>query len=130
MATSEVMYYSQGNVQISNARVVLGGVTYAMANITSVAIAEQPANKKPGIALTVVGALIAICTLGSQSAIGGLIFGLILVGIGVLLLISEKPQYFVRLGSASGETNGLVSPDRNYIVAVVNAINEAIVKRG
>ncbi|MFN8476577.1 MAG: DUF6232 family protein [Kouleothrix sp.] len=83
---------------MSNARVVLGGVTYAMANITSVAIAEQPANKKPGIALTVVGALIAICTLGSQSAIGGLIFGLILVGIGVLLLlISEKPQYFVRL---------------------------------
>lgn len=130
MASSEVVYYSEGNVQISNARVVLGRTTYAMANITSVAIAEQPANKTPGIVLLVVGALIALCSLSSRSAIMGMVFGLALLGVGVVLLVNAKPQYVVRLGSSSGETNGLVSPNRDYILTVVKAINEAIVKRG
>lgn len=130
MASSEVVYYTQGNVQISNARVVLGGTTYAMANITSVAMAEQPASKLPGIIAAVVGALIALCSIGARSGIGGLIFGLLIVGVGAYMLINAKPQYIVRLGSASGETNGLSSPDRAYIQQVVSAINQAIVKRG
>lgn len=130
MANSEVVYYAEGAVHVSNARVVLGSTTYAMANITSVALAEQPASKKPGIALAVVGVLIGLCSLGSQSAILGVVFGLVLLGVGIALLVNAKPQYVVRLGSSSGETNGLTSPNRDYIVKVVSAINEAIVKRG
>lgn len=130
MATSETTYYSEGDVLITNARVVLGGKTYSMANVTSVAIGTAPANNKPAIAVLVVGALMAACSMGSSQGIVGVIFGLILAGVGIYLLTQAKPNYVVRLGSSSGESDGLISRDRGYIEKIVKAINDAIIRRG
>ncbi|HZQ09085.1 MAG TPA: DUF6232 family protein [Anaerolineae bacterium] len=56
-------------------------------------------------------------------------FALILIG-GIALAAMVKDKYAVRLGSASGELDGLVDGDRERIQRVVNAMNEAIIKRG
>jgi hypothetical protein len=128
---SEVNYYQDGTVTITNARAVLGSKTYSMANITSVAMGEKPANVTPGIVVAVIGLAIAACSAAAGSnASGGIIFGvLVLVG-GIALAVMAKSSYIVRIGSAGGETDGLVSNDKEYIQKIVNAVNEAIIKRG
>ena len=51
----EVVYHSSGSVMVTNARLVVEGKTYAMANITSVLMGTIPANRGPGIVLALVG---------------------------------------------------------------------------
>jgi hypothetical protein len=129
---SEVSYYQDGAVSVTNARAVLGGKTYAMANITSVSMAEKPANRTPGIIIAVVGLVMAAClgAAGGDSNATGLLFGVVIIGVGVAIAVLAKPSYIVKIGSASGEGDGLVSEDREQIQKIVSAMNEAIIKRG
>jgi hypothetical protein len=99
-----------------------------MANITSVSMAEKPANRKLGIVVAILGLIILAITyqLGSS---GGVIFGVILLGLGILIAAIVKPTYTVRIGSASGETDAISSNDKKYIQAIVRAMNEAFIER-
>jgi Family of unknown function (DUF6232) len=127
----EVSVYRDGNIQITNLRAILHDKTYAMANITSVSTFRQDANTAPGIVLTILGGLVLLGGLGSNSAVGcALIFGLPMFVVGLIIGIAAKHVYWVRIGSASGETNALRSNDRAYIQRIVDAMNEAIVRRG
>jgi hypothetical protein len=128
---SENTYYQDGAVTVTNARAVLAGKTYAMANITSVSMAMRPANRGVGIAVALVGLAIAACSAaaGSDASVG-ILFGILALGAGIALAVMAKPSYIVRIGSASGEADGLVSKDKEHIQKIVNAMNEAIIKRG
>lgn len=102
--------------------------TYAMANITSASTGVKPANPTPGIVIAILGLIVLVINLGSSV---GVIFGVILLGVGILIAVIAKPTYFVTIGSASGETDVIVSSnDEKYVQAVVTAMNEAIIKRG
>jgi hypothetical protein len=68
-------------------------------------------------------------------ALGGfavvmIVLGLIAIAGGFSVSKGEHPSYGVRIGSASGESNVLVSKDKGYIETIVNAMNDAIAKRG
>lgn len=128
--SEETVYYSDSAIQVTNARAVLGGKTYAMANITSVTMGEKPVNRTPGIVIAIVGLSIAACTSTASNSAGGVIFGILVLAAGIAIAAIAKPSYIVRLGSASGESDALISKDREYIQKIVNAINEAIIKRG
>jgi len=122
---AEQTFFNQNGISVTNARVVIGGQTYAMSGITSVrSIEERPSRKGP-IILGIVG--IIIMFVGELSAI---ILGLILAGIAIAWFIAKKPTYFVGLVTASGESRALSSKDADYISKIVNAINEAIIARG
>lgn len=123
-AMPERTYYSQGGITITNARAVLGDKTYAMANVTSVSMFVQPAKRTLGILLTLCGLLFALAGESTR------MFGVLLLIIGVAIVGMAKATYFVRLGSASGETNALKDSRRAYIQKIVDALNEAIIKRG
>jgi len=58
------------------------------------------------------------------------IIGLVVVLGGAFIVYSQKPEYIVRIGSASGEVNALTSPNVKYIQKIVDALNNAIVSRG
>lgn len=125
----EITFYSDvRGVRITNTRAIVGATTYAMANITSVSMAEKPANRKLGIVVAILGLIILVITyqLGSS---GGVIFGVILLGLGILIAAIVKPTYTVRIGSASGETDAISSNDKKYIQAIVRAMNEAFIER-
>jgi hypothetical protein len=126
---SEVTYYQDENVTITNARAVFCGRTYAIANIISVAGFKEPAERSPGIALAVIGLVIAACSNG-LGANGGIIFGVLLLIGGIALAAMAKPSYMVRIGSASGETDVLVSDNWRYVAKIVKAMNRAIINRG
>lgn len=128
--TEEKVYYQSGDVTITGTRAILGGKTYAMANITSVSMGKVAANRVPGIAIAVGGIAIGGC-IGALSESGGMwALGAVFLIIGVAVAVMAKPKYIVRIGSASGETDALTHEDQDYIQKIVTAMNEAIINRG
>ena len=126
----EMTFYSDDRgVRITNTRAIIGATTYAMANITSVSMGVKPANRIPGSVVAILGFLILLIT-GLLGSSGGVIFGVILLGIGILIAAIIKPTCIVRVGSASGEADAISSKDKKYIQTIVNAMNEAFIKRG
>ena len=131
---SERMILQEGNIQITDKRAVLGTKTYSMANITSVALAED----KPSLLLPIIfgtlgafslAASVCVLVLG-DSVSTVLVLGLISAGLAALLYFAKGgPKYIVRIGSASGEIDGLISRNRQQMERIVKAINDAIVAR-
>jgi Family of unknown function (DUF6232) len=131
VVAQEVPIYQDATIQVTNLRAMLPGKTYAMANVTSVSVFTQYGNTAPGVVVAVLGVFIALIGFAVRDALGCFVlFAAILIVAGVVYARSVKNIYWVRIGSASGETNALRSHDREYIMRVVNAMNEAIVRRG
>ena len=124
----EIAVYCDENIQITNLRAMMHGKTYAMANVTSVSTYTQEVSKVPGVIILVLGALFLLAAVGGDWVFG--VIGVILLLLGAGAYSASKHTYWVRIGSASGETNALSSRDRAYIERVVSAMNEAIVRRG
>ena len=130
MEQKEVTYYEGSSVRVTNARAILGAKTYAMANITSVAIGKQSANRTPGVIIALIGLIITGIIAASDGGGGGIAIGVIVLIVGIVVAVLAKNTYIVRIGSASGEADALVSTNKEYINKIVSAMNEAIVQRG
>lgn len=119
-------------VKVTSARAVLGDKTFAMSNITSVSMSEIPAKSGGLLFIVVIGLVILLCGFTQQDEARWVAVGLgaVLVVIGLVLSNRVKPTYAVRIGSASGESNALEAEDKARIQKIVDAMNEAIVKRG
>jgi len=128
----ENTYFESGGVTVTSTRAILGGKTYAMTNITSVAMDKTGAKIVPGLILLILGILISGCGLVVEgtSRVLGLFIGIAALIVGILALIAAKPSYIVRIGSSSGEANALSSRNQEHIQAIVGAMNQAIVDRG
>jgi len=124
--TTEKTFFKNNDVHITNARAVIGSRTYSLSNITSVGMFEKIPSRIPGLLVIVCG-LIWMFVVGISVAA---IIGLVVVLGGAFIVYSQKPEYIVRIGSASGEVNALTSPNVKYIQKIVDALNNAIVSRG
>lgn len=122
----EKVYYSDGAITVTSTRAVLGAKTYAMANITSVTLAEEQKGAGCGCVLLGVGILLAIGLFSAEGFVVGVIG--VVMGIIGLMLMSQK-SYIVRIGSASGEANALENSSQEYIRTIVDAVNQAIIDR-
>lgn len=129
----EQRIYSDNVVAVTTTRVIVGGTTYALRNITSVRMTYTPPKVLGAILLLVFGLLllfggfVSIHT-ESPAPIGVYIAGGASVIAGILLMVTAKASYHVNLSSAAGEVHALTSKDRAYIEKVVVSINDAIVK--
>ena len=127
----EMTIYQDTNIHVTNLRAMLQGKTYAMANVTSVSMHTEHKSPVAGVFVAVLGAMILLMGLASRELAGCFgVFGLLLLTVGAVHAASQKNVYWVRIGSASGETNALSARDRDYIQRIVAAMNEAIVRRG
>lgn len=120
---TEITFYQDGNVIVTQSRFVTASKTYAMRNISSVFIYEIIKSRKLPIVLLVIGVLL----LTSDSA---RLFGFCLLAAGIGLLLVIKNEFAVRISTNAGESNSIVSRDKAYIQQIVNALNEAIIYRG
>lgn len=129
---AETTFYTGGNVTVTNARAVLDGKTYALANVTSVRKHRNPVNYQPAAVLIVLGILLLFSGVGSggSSSATCLAAGGFLVVIGIVLAVMMKASYSIVLGSASGENQSMTSRNEAEIDQIVAAINNAIVHRG
>jgi hypothetical protein len=94
-----------------------------------------PASKTLGRILAIIGFLLALPLLSllrflDITIIMSFILSICIGVLGIYLIGQAKPSYVVRIGSASGESDGLVSKDSEYIQKIVDAMNKAIIQRG
>ena len=123
----EKTYYQDNKVLVTSTRAVLGAKTYAMANITSVFLGKVKRARVWGIIIALIGLIYLIGSLGADGQCTLLAFLLLIIG-GLMIFLA-KP-FAVRIGSASGEVDGLRHRSKKYAQKVVSAINQAIVERG
>ena len=117
----EKTFFQYEGVQVTNARFVVDGQTFAMNNVTSVKPLEKKPNRLGPVILVVLGLLPAI-----NGEYGGLLVSLI----GAVWFALQKTVYHVMLHTAGGETSALKTYQREYLDKVVAALNNAIVHRG
>lgn len=126
-ARAEHTFLSEGNVQVTNARLVCNGQTYAMAGVTSVRTAVEPASSF-GTVLAIIGGVIFLIGAGNSSAAGA-IWGVGILVCGILIQRTLKAKHHLVLHSSSGEVRAISSTDGAFIARILAAINDAIVSR-
>jgi len=130
VATEITFYSDEGGVRVTNSRLIIGPVTYAMLNVTSVSrIFTKPNRVGPAVLLGI-GALCLVASFSEHLDPTPLVWGLVLTGLGALIWKLQKTKYHLRIASASGEANAITSVDAGQIDRIVQAVNEAMIKRG
>lgn len=129
----EETIYSDNAVVVTNMRVIIGGATYALRNVTSVKMLfTSPRLVKP-ILLLIVGLMILLAAFfpineNAPAPAGVFVIAGMMIVSAILWMCSAKTRYHIGLSSASGEVHALTSQNRAYIEQVVLCVNEAIVK--
>jgi hypothetical protein len=120
----ERTFFSNGEVNVTNARFIANGQTYAMSGITSVKSFRQDPSIRGPILLATVGVVAILMGRGN------ILIGILMVGAAVLWWRSLKPEFSVLLHSAAGEMKAFSSKDGSLIATIITALNDAIVHRG
>jgi hypothetical protein len=130
---TEDTIYSDNTVIVTNTRIIIGGASYALRNVTSVKMLFTPPRLVKPILLLIVGLMILLAAFmpinenAPAPASVYLISGIMIVG-AIFWICKAKTKYHVGLSSASGEIHALTSTNKHYIEKVIVSINEAIVK--
>ena len=131
--SGEARIYSDNVVAVTTTRVIVGGATYPLRNITSVEMTYAPPRVLGAILLLIFGLIILLAALleinGTTPAPVGVYFlaGAMICG-AIFWMLTAKTKYHVNISSASGEVIALTSKNRAYIEKVVVSINDAIAK--
>jgi hypothetical protein len=125
----EKVYHQDQTVTVTITRAIIGGKAYALANITSVSSHEEKPNRTFAILLIIVSVIAFFAGASSQEP-SAIFRGSAFLIVGGLIAASQKSKFWVRIASASAESNAIWALDPAYIQKVVGAINTAIVGRG
>jgi hypothetical protein len=118
---AETVFLNENNVQVTNARFIVTGQTYAMNGVTSV----KSVRENPSRTLPIILGILGLLTLRSIPFVG-----ILLIGAAVAMFKFKKARHIVVLNTSGGEVKALNSEDVDYIVRIVNALNESIIHRG
>lgn len=134
-SAEQAIYHADAVARVTGDRAELGSKIYAIDDIRSVAMETRPANRIFSVLLAVVGAAVIIVSLldvlqDPRLALLFTVGGLILLGIGIFLAATARTTYALRIQSATGTADALLSPDRSQAVAIVDALEKAIADRG
>lgn len=119
----EKVFYQDANVLVTNTRLVINGKTYAIRNISSVAI--QMAAQK-----FIIESILFFIGFAEVIFRSTRIIGILFIVGSIVIAVMRKSIYCVRINSNAGEIDELISKDKEYIQKIVNAIQESIVYRG
>ena len=140
MTPDKVIYTDGRDVVVTDSTLKVKNTSYRLNGITKLCLWTIRPDRWPGILLALIGILAAVggylnmlppdmniaTDEGALSAntlamwIGA---GLFLIGI--LALGFSKERYAVRIGTAEGEKNAVVSTRREYIAQIVDALHSA-----
>lgn len=120
----EKVFYKDNNVTVTQSRFIADNKTYAMRNISTVAVSEVADKHLFERIMLFIGILLAIADGSTRIA------GVLLIVGGLALMMFKKTKYAVRISTNAGEVNSMISNDKVYIQEIVNALNDAIIQRG
>ncbi len=123
-------------VKVTNARAVIGGKTYAVANITSVQVKQDEIKlEASAVTLLIVGLVVvmggaALGNVDSMPALVAVILGLVICGFGIAAARKQLPFFSLTLTTSGAEVQVFRTQDAEYMGRVTKALNDAIVSRG
>ena len=143
METNRMLYYTDGHdVMITDSGFRVRNTLYQLNGITRHGFSIISPQRAPYAILLILGALIFTCgvlnllppswtltvtVLGFPVAMNSLVMtlGSMLFGLGILIMFRMREKYAVRIFTAEGEKNVVVSQSREYISQIVDALNRA-----
>jgi hypothetical protein len=125
----ERTFFGQGDIQVTNARFVVGAQTFAMRNVTSVAMRRRAPNTTAGGLLAGSGGLMALIGFNSSSFIAGSI-GIAMFAGGIWWIVAMKDEHEVVLTTSAGEVSAYKSMDKDLIARIVKALNDSLAAGG
>ena len=127
---TEITLLKEGNVRVTNLRVVIGAKSYELSNIAAVRVHENEPTLFIPIFLLLVAApclsLIALTDLDDLSHYLTTGFYIIITTF-LLFLFSRKTKYSVRIRSSVGEIKIWEANDRERAERIVSAMRQALV---
>lgn len=142
MIKDKVLYTDGHDVVITESTFQVKNKFYKLNGITKHGLQTVQPNRAPGILLFVVGVLISLCGIvnlipltwmepiylgNTYLDVNGMAVwsGLAISLIGILITSLAKEKYAVRIATAEGEKNAVVSRKKEYIRQIDHALNEA-----
>src|SRR5258705_14011881 len=121
----------EGDIKITNLRAVIGTNTYLLTDVISVGMTKDRTGIGCAIAAFVgVGILLGLFSLVSEVYNSEIcLTGIISLGAAVVVALLAPPDYILQIRSMSGKAEILRSMDEDYLRRIVDAINNALVRR-
>ncbi len=142
MIQDKVIYTDGRGITVTESTFQVNKTSYRISGITKHGLMIIRPERVPGLLLLIVGflvAMIGILNLIPASFIADMRFGDQVVSantvavwsgaaialIGLLILAIVRERYAVRIATAEGEKNAVVSDKKEYISQIVNALDDA-----
>jgi len=147
MNTDKVYYTDGHDVVVTSSTLKVHNKEYRLPGITRHGLSTRKAQRAPGLFLFVIGMLVV--TIGAYRLVPpgfidntlvmnrwvtindwAMIFGAVIALSGLLIAMLVKPKYAVRIATAEGENDVVISRHREYIRQIIEGLNKAFVARG
>ena len=143
MIPDKVLYTDGRDVTVTESKLQVKNAQYELRGITKFGLFIRRPDRLPAFLLMIAGLLVAACgwlNLISPSFIGdvqvgdtfitantlALWIGGTLVLLGIIIVAFMKERYSVRISTAEGEKDAVVSSKKEYVTQIINALNRAI----
>lgn len=123
--TKEKVFYKDLTVKVTQFRYTTDNKTYAIKNISFVAINKTIGCRFCAKLIIITGLIALFIPNDFQIIIGG-----ILVVLGIIWYISIRDLFTVCIGTNGKTINSITSNNKDYIKKIVDAVNQAIIHRG
>ncbi len=142
MTQDGVIYTDGREVTITPFQFIIGRTEYLLEGITKIRVLTIRARRAApivfllvGIMLTILGATYKITpgtmnmNMGSFAPADAFIFysGMVLLVFGMIWLLRIHDRYSVRITTAEGDKDAIISDNRDYIQQIIDALREAMV---
>ena len=147
MNTDKVYYTDGHEVTVTSSTLKVHNREYLLPGITRHGLSTRKPQRAPGLFLFIIGMLIVV--IGAYGLVPpgfienrlimnrwvtvndwAVIVGAIIALVGLLTAMLVKPKYAVRIATAEGENDVVVSRQREYIRQIIEGLNKAFVARG
>lgn len=143
MDADKILYYTDGHqVTITDSGFKVRNTLYELSGITRHRFSIISPPRVPSAALMILGSVLFMCgamnfipaSWNTNITIFGLsllansvimVSGILLLVLGILVMLKMREKYAVRIFTAEGEKNVVVSQSREYISQIVDALNRA-----
>ena len=142
MVQDKVIYTDGHDVTVTDSTLKVKNTAYSINGITKLYLWTIRPDRWPGVLMMLLGVVALLCGwmgvfpanadvgTGSNTVDSNMLalwVGAGLFLLGIIILAMTKERYAVRIATAEGEKNALVSTKREYVAQIVDAVNKAFV---
>jgi hypothetical protein len=142
MIQDKILYTDGHDVTITDTMLMVRNMEYRLIGITKHGLHIVKPHRLPGYLLFILGVILLVCGIlnlwpsnvvpsiqfiertisGSAVVLGA---GAFLAVVGILIIGLLRERYAVRIATAEGEKNVIVSSQKEYVNQILNALNAA-----